>query len=118
MSNNTICHIEITSGNAKAVAEFYEKLFGWKLNTDMGDEYIFFQPESGPGGAVSKGDFTPGTGVTVYIEVDDIEAYLSKANELGGKTTTAKTEIPHVGWYGKFTDPSGNQLGLFTPNAG
>jgi predicted enzyme related to lactoylglutathione lyase len=25
-----------------------------------------------------------------------------------------KTEIPGIGWWGMFTDPTGNKIGLFT----
>jgi len=115
MANNSICHIEICARDAVKASEFYKGVFGWTLNLDMGEDYIFWQPESGPGGGLMKSaDFTPGTGVVMYVEVDDIEAYLKKAEELGGKQDAPKTEIPTIGWYGRFADPDGNIIGLFT----
>lgn len=115
MARNTICHFEIPATDAKKVSDFYRDLFGWKLSLDMGDDYVLFQPEDGPGGAISKvDDFAPAERVMFYVEVDDVEAYLKKAMELGGKPLVSKTEIPDVGWYGHFADPDGNTMGLFT----
>jgi len=115
MAKNTVCHIEIGVADSKAASEFYKNLFDWKINSDMGDEYIMFQPEEGPGGAFSKTDMLkPGTGVCFYVEVDDIEAYLAKSVELGGKAVVPKTNIPNVGWFAHFSDPDGNLMGLFT----
>lgn len=113
-SKNALCHFEIMSKDTKKAAEFYNHLFGWKLNFDMGDEYIFIQPENGPGGAISKSDnFGAGGGLAFYIEVDEVENYLKKAVELGGKEVTPKTEIPNIGWHAQFSDLDDNIIGLF-----
>lgn len=115
MAKNSICHFEIAARDVKKAGEFYRDLFGWKLDHSMGDEYILFRSEGAPGGGIGRSEnFTPGTGVVVYIEVDDIGAYLKKAVKLGGAQTVPKTEIPNVGWFGHFTDPEGNTIGLFT----
>jgi hypothetical protein len=52
--------------------------------------------------------------VTVYLDSDDIEADLEKIEANGGKKILGKTEIPKVGWFAYFADPTGNRLGLFT----
>ena len=114
MGKNSICHLEIPCRDSKKAAEFYKELFGWKLDLSMGEDYIFFQPEEGVGGALSKTDQVPTAGTVFYVEVDDIEAYLAKASELGGRAAVAKTEIPGHGWYGQFYDPDGNVMGLYT----
>jgi len=115
MSKNSVCHIEISCKDSKKASQFYESLFGWKTEAAMGDEYIFFQPEIGVGGAFSQNpDHKPGESVVFYVEVDDIEASLKKAAELGGTEARAKTEIPGHGWFGLFIDPDGNKMGLFT----
>ncbi len=116
MSNNSVCHIEIAAKDSKKSAEFYKSLFGWKLNFEMSEDYIFFMPDNGTGGAISKMEnFTPGDSIVVYIQVEDIEASLKHVVELGGTEKTAKTEIPGHGWYGVFKDLYGNPIGLFTP---
>ena len=52
--------------------------------------------------------------VLIYIATDDIDASLAKINKLGGKTLVPKNEIPDIGWYAVFTDPTGNKFGLYT----
>jgi predicted enzyme related to lactoylglutathione lyase len=52
--------------------------------------------------------------VLLYISTDDIDATLAKIEAHGGKTVVPKTEIPQVGWFGIFTDPTGNRVALFT----
>ena len=115
MPKNTICHIEVAATDPGKSSQFYQHLFGWGINTDMGEEYVFFQPESEPGGAFMKVDnVISGGGVIFYVEVDDIEMCLKKIAELGGKEVKPKTEIPGHGWYGQFSDPDRNIIGLFT----
>jgi predicted enzyme related to lactoylglutathione lyase len=46
---------------------------------------------------------------------DDIDSSLAKAESHGGKNVTPKTEIPNTGWFGFFSDPTGNLIGLYTP---
>ena len=50
--------------------------------------------------------------VLIYVFTDDIEAMLAKAEALGAKTLTPKTEIPQ-GWFAVFADPAGNRIALF-----
>lgn len=115
MSKNSLCHVEISVKDALGASGFYRDLFGWKIDNSMGDGYVFFQPESGPGGAFSKvEEHTPGNNVVTYVEVDDIDAFLKKATELGGKEVVPKTVIPGHGWFGHASDLDGNIIGLFT----
>ena len=55
--------------------------------------------------------------MTVYIQVDDLQAYLDKAEGLGGKTMIPPTEVPGMGHFAWFTDIDGNILGLWQPVA-
>ena len=117
MGVNSICHIEISCKNAARAGRFYEDLFGWNIDNSMGEEYLFLQPKIGVGGALAQNaSHCPGDNVIFYVEVDDIDAFLKKAVQLGGKEVRVKTEIPGHGWYGHFVDPDGNKIGLFTGN--
>jgi uncharacterized protein len=115
MSGHFICHVDIPANNQEETGKFYESLFGWKIQPIM-KEYTTFATGEGPGGGFSQvGDGMAKAGqVLVYISTDDIDASLAKAESLGGKTVVPKTEIPTVGWFGIFTDPTGNQIALFT----
>ena len=78
-----------------------------------------FQAEGGPGGGfVNTGesmgmDYKAGE-LLVYISTDDIDASLAQVEAHGGKTLLPKTEIPQVGWFAFFADPTGNRVALFT----
>lgn len=121
MSKHPIVHIEIPGIDTKAAGKFYADAFGWKVETEASFDYTMFQAEGGPGGGFTKvgaadamgGSYKPGE-VLIYIDTDDINASLASVEKHGGKTVLPKTEIPHVGWFAIFTDPTGNKIALFT----
>ena len=122
MSGHPIVHIEIPATNTSAAGKFYNEVFGWNIQADQEYGYIQFQSEGGPGGGfVEIGKENPvnvqykSDSLLVYLASDDIAATLATIEAHGGKTVLPKTEIPHVGWWAIFTDPSGNRLALFTP---
>ena len=55
----------------------------------------------------------PAGTVIVYIQADDIPAALAKIEAHGGKTLLPQTEIPGVGWFAFFVDPTGNRMALY-----
>ena len=114
-----IAHIEIPAANASAAGTFYGDVFGWKIETDPMYNYVMFQSDGGLGG----GFVEPKANLPVeykldrllvFLATDDIDATLATIEANGGKTVLAKTEIPQIGWWAVFTDPSGNHLALFT----
>lgn len=120
MTNYSIAHLEIPAANTGAAGKFYGDVFGWKIETNPTHNYVTFEGESGPrGGFVGPSDDSPlgykPDRLLVYLATDDIDATLATIEAHGGKTVCLKTEIPHVGWWAVFTDPTGNHLGLFTP---
>ena len=116
MSDHPIVHIELSAQDPGDAGKFYADLFGWKIESDEAMDYVMFRAEPGPGGGfVKAGEQGMEAGdVLIYVATADIEAALTKAESLGGKTVVRKTEIPNVGWFGVFTDPTGNAVGLFT----
>lgn len=118
MATHSIVHVEIPAVDRRAAAEFYAQLFDWQIDNSADEmNYTMFNPGSGPGGGfaeISDG-FEPGH-ILIHVETDDIDASLAKAESLGGETSLPKTEIPDIGWYAIFTDPTGNSIGLYTGN--
>lgn len=118
MAAHPIVHIQIPVSTLEAGGAFYSNLFGWE--TQIMEEFNYggwstcngvgggFAPIGAEGGA-EAGD------VLIHVGTDDIERDLAKVAELGGGTVVPKTEIPGVGWFGIFTDPVGNRIGLYTP---
>src|SRR6184192_3957386 len=67
-------------------------------------------PERGIGGGIGQAQEGDGY-VTVYAEVDDPQAYLDKAEQLGGQTVVPVTEMEMV-TFALFTDPEGHLFGI------
>ena len=53
MTKRNIVHIEIPANNPKESADFYQKLFGWHMETDEEMNYTMWDPHEGPGGGFS-----------------------------------------------------------------
>jgi len=52
-----------------------------------------------------------------FIQVDDLQAYLDKAESLGGKTVIPPTDVPGMGTFAWFADIDGNTIGLRKPTS-
>ena len=116
MSRRNIVHVEIPAANVESAGKFYQDLFGWKIQPMPEMNYSMWEAGNGDeyGGFPQVSDDNPAGQVLVYIASDDIEADLKKVEKLGGKVLHQKTEIPGMGWFGVFQDPTGNTLGLYT----
>lgn len=116
MPSSPIVHLEIPAKDFAAADKFYSEVFGWKIQVDKQFDYHQFSAEGGPGGGFIAADGKQGNvgEVIVYLSVNDIDAALKKVNAAGGKTLTPKTDIPGIGWYAIFADPTGNRMGLYT----
>jgi predicted enzyme related to lactoylglutathione lyase len=53
--------------------------------------------------------------VSLYVEVDDVEAYLAKATGLGGKVLVPAQKLPDGDEMALLLDPEGIALGIFKP---
>lgn len=117
MSKHPIVHVEISALDREAAGQFYADLFGWHVQQMPEMNYAMFSAEEGdegPGGGFSPvSDDNPAGTVMFYIGTDDVDASLAKAEKLGGKALVPRTEIPGMGWFGVFSDPSGNKIGVF-----
>lgn len=109
-----VVHWEIGGKDAKKLQEFYAKLFEWKIDTNNPMDYGM--ADTGGDGGINGGIGSTGEDkqpyVTFYVQVDDLQAYLNRAEKLGGKTIVPPTEIPNVVTFAMFTDLEGNRIGL------
>lgn len=112
--SNQIMWLEIASTDVPASAKFYGDLFGWPIVTDEKMNYTmtaFEEPQTGAG--FSPVDPERGTtegSVLVYVDVEDVDATIARAKELGAPVLMDKFEIPTVGWMAVFGDPGGNRI--------
>ncbi len=117
MASHPIIHLELSATDPAAAGRFYENLFGWKIDHNKDFDYYVFSSEGGPRGGFVKPDGKEHKAgdVVVYFATDDIDGTLRKVESLGGRVLKPRTEIPGIGAYALFADPTGNRLALFTP---
>jgi hypothetical protein len=116
-----VVHFEVVGKDFDKLKSYYSDLFGWELESVEGGPTKYatlprdgnVNPDgAGIGGGVGEGpEGYPGH-VTFYVEVPDVEASLTKAEELGG-TRMMGPDKPMEGLeIGLFTDPEGHTIGV------
>ncbi len=113
MADARVIHFEIVGKDQGALQRYYGNLFGWKLNTDFPGGYGMTDPAQ-TGLIVGVGATPDGsTGhVTGYVTVDDIDATLAKAVDLGGSVVMPKFSPDGNAQLALVADPEGHILGL------
>lgn len=108
-----VVHFEIMGGNGDQLEKFYAGLFGWKIDSNNPMKYgvIDTGTQAGIKGGVGPNHYG-GNRVTVYIEVEDLQMTLNKAEKLGGKTVLPPSDVPGGPRLAMFADPAGNVTGL------
>ena len=114
MSHGKICYLEIPANRAEDSARFYSEIFGWRVR-ERGDGNLAFDDSGGVSGTwVKESDRTPDERTRAYIMVDSITEALNRIEAAGGKLRTPRTEIGQgLGAFAVFTDPVGNEFGLY-----
>ena len=113
-----VAFFEVTSSEPERAQKFYADLFGWQVSPDPAmDGYAMVDTGAGDGaipGGIGPSQGAGDTGIKVYVRVDELDAYLARAAELGGTPLVPPTDLP--GDYGRiaiFADPDGNAVGLW-----
>jgi uncharacterized protein len=112
---NPVVHFEITGREAGRLQAFYRDLFGWSVTADNPLGYGMVDTDTGdrgiPGGIGASQEGARGW-VTVYIEVEDLDAALADAERLGGKRLAGPMDVPGGPTLALFADPEGHTVGL------
>jgi uncharacterized protein len=122
-----VVHFEISAENIARAKKFYEDVFGWKIERWEGSmEYWNIktgkQGEPGIDGGLMKrqgGEPRADTPISTYIctiDVLDIDIYLNKIQQHGGKVTMEKRPIRGVGWFAYCLDTERNIFGIMQPD--
>lgn len=104
---------EVLGSDAERAQSFYRELFGWTLDHSMGDYALV---DTGAGRGIGGGIGASDSGsrwATVYANVDDVERYLRRAEELGGGRVYGPTDVDDHMQSGALRDPAGNVLGVY-----
>jgi hypothetical protein len=112
-------HLELNTSNLENAKSFYKEMFQWTFqDMDMGPSgtYSVFKPDEGPGGGMMSMPQAP-TQWLPYIGVDDIKSATEKAKSLGATMMMENHEVPEMGWFSIFTDPTGAMVAIWQAKA-
>jgi predicted enzyme related to lactoylglutathione lyase len=108
-----VVHAEIRSQDPDATRRFFADLFGWKIASEgafPGYTFIDTGVQGGPFVAISPRQSTEDE-VLFFVAVEDVEATLTRAEELGGSIVQPAQHVPGTS-FGVFTDAQGHKVGV------
>jgi predicted enzyme related to lactoylglutathione lyase len=111
-----VVRFEIGAADIRPLVAFYGELFGWELQS-IGESYTLVDTRGGQGlnGGIGRSD-TGEPWATFYVEVDDLQATLERAEALGGRTVVPVVELPGMA-FAMLDDPDGLLVGLMRAGA-
>jgi predicted enzyme related to lactoylglutathione lyase len=111
--NGKICYVELPALDVQRSADFYAKVFGWKIRR-RGDGATAFDDTTGQVSGTWVLERPPSVkpGLLIYIMVDSVAATIDSVLAEGGKL------VQPIGWdpgvlTARFEDPAGNVVGLY-----
>jgi uncharacterized protein len=113
---NPFVHIELHTQAPEKAKEFYNHLFDWTLEDYPDMNYTIIKVGEGTGGGIMKSPMPDALPQWVpYILVTDIKVSTEKAKSLGATMLADVTEIPDMGWFSMFIDPTGAAFAMWKP---
>jgi len=110
-----VVHFEIISSEAPNLQRFYGSVFGWRIAVDNPFGYGMVDTRT-TGRGINGGIGTPLPGgrghFTIYVQVPNIDAALSRVVTEGGRIALPKTTVPNGPTMAQFFDPAGHLMGL------
>lgn len=111
--SHPVVHFEIAGSDGDRLTDFYRSLFGWEPQPAGPGYWTVSAQGGGIGGGLMQTQADMPAYVTVYVAVEDLQASLDRAVELGGKVVVEPSQIPGVGSFAMLQDLDGNVIGLF-----
>lgn len=119
-TGHVVWHDLFASDRQGAMA-FYERVAGWTYRTEHATDFAWgggprdfvlalSGDEAGAGFVETSPDLT--TGWIAYVEVRDVDASATRAEELGGAVVRQPFEVPGVGRNALLRDPLGALVGI------
>ena len=113
LANGKICYIQIPALEISRSAEFYTKVFGWRIR-QRGDGHTAFDDAIGE----VSGEWVVGRpassepGLLIYIMVDSVSSTIDAVIAHGGELVQPiGADAPEI--TARFRDPAGNVIGLY-----
>jgi predicted enzyme related to lactoylglutathione lyase len=112
-THHAIDYIEINVSDLAAAKEFYSAAFGWSFN-DYGPDYSGIRSPDGTGEVGGLNPARPPSrgGPLVLLYSGDLDASVRAVEAAGGTVVDGPYGFPG-GRRFHFTDPSGNELGVW-----
>ncbi len=108
-----VVHAEIRSQDPDATRRFFADLFGWKIASEgafPGYTFIDTGAQGGTFVAISPRQSTEDE-VLFFVAVEDVEATLARAAQLGGSIVQPAQHVPGTS-FGVFADAQGHKVGV------
>ena len=114
---NPVMQWQIVAKDPEALTRFYASMFGWTIKTDnaLGYREVDTRSPRGINGGVWPSPPEGHNLVQLFVEVDDVDAYLEKATKLGAQVIVPKSELPDGDALAIVLDPAGLSFGLYRP---
>jgi uncharacterized protein len=110
--NGKICYVEVPATDVDRSADFYSKVFGWKLRR-RGDGAVAFDDTTGEvSGTWVTSRTASDPGLLIYIMVESVAAACTAVVANGGEIVQPiGADAPEI--TARFRDPGGNVVGLY-----
>ena len=108
---------ELGTQDVEAAESFYNAVLGW-TTADMGEEYggyKLFERRDRRRGADEDADPSVPSMWVPYVGVDEVDATVAKATELGGGAIIEPMDVPNVGRIAVLKDSVGAVFGIIKP---
>jgi len=111
-----VSYIHIPATDVRRAADFYERVFGWRINGRESDRPSFDDGTGHVSGAWMKSQVVNREpGLLPYIYVEDMDTTVEKIPAFGGEIVSPPFPEGNL-TVATFRDPAGNLLGLWHDN--
>ena len=107
--SHPVVEFQILSKTPDETADFFGRLFGWKINSDnpMGYRRIDTGSKDGIQGGIWPAPPQAQNFVQLFVRVDDVKASAAQVAELGGKVIIPPSTLPEGDEMAVLMDPHG-----------
>jgi predicted enzyme related to lactoylglutathione lyase len=115
--SNPVVHWQILTSEPDQAADFYKKLFEWKLSqaNALGYRELLCGSDAGIDGGVWPAPPGVKSFVQLFVEVPDIEACIAKATGLGAQVIIPLSVLPEGDSMAVLLDPVGISFAIRQP---
>ena len=121
MPHGEVAWTELFTRDVSRAKAFYSAVFGWTYDSFVmeGYEYTVAKTPDAAVVGISPVEVGPLNTTQAYwlstVEVDDVDAAVATAAELGAAIIQQPRDVPNIGRFAVMRDPNGAAIALLTP---